>query len=273
MIGDFTPPLGHRLLTPLYDPIVRWAVRGRTLKRRLLADAGLDPGDRVLDAGCGTGTLLAMLGEAGVGLELAGVDPDPAVIGRARSRLRSAGVEAALERGSAASLPHPDRSFDHVFSTLVFHHLPPEAKEEAAREARRVLRDGGALHVADFDAQPGPVGRAAYFLFVRLLDGLGRTRGHADGLLVDLLREAGFAGVRRPGRVPTVAGSVSLFRARRRSGGADQPSGGHADGGSGPASTASGTTRCPQRSGWITAPGAAPGTAGRGSPPRARSRC
>lgn len=218
MSEDFAPALGHRLLTPLYDPIVRWAVRGRTVKRRLIAGAGLAEGDHVLDVGCGTGTLLRALGRSDTGLRLAGLDPDPAVLGRARSRLRSAGVDADLLLGSAASLPHPDGSFDHLFSTLAFHHLVPGAKEAAAREARRVLRAGGALHVADFGAQPGAVSRAAFLLFVRLLDGLERTRGHADGLLPGLLRSAGFAEVRRTGRVRTVAGAVTLLRARRPGG-------------------------------------------------------
>jgi len=106
-----------------------------------------------------------------------------------------------------------------VLTSLLLHHLRPRAKLAALREARRVLRPGRRLHVADFgDPGSGAGGvalRALHFLFVRLLDGLEPTADHAAGRLPEILREAGFSDVRRTGSVVTVAGRIVLLAAER----------------------------------------------------------
>jgi SAM-dependent methyltransferase len=57
----YIPALSFRWLTPLYDPLLRWGMREKTFKRRLITQANIQPGQRVLDLGCGTGTLTILV--------------------------------------------------------------------------------------------------------------------------------------------------------------------------------------------------------------------
>ncbi len=57
----YIPALKFRFLTPLFDPFQRWVMRELTFKRRLLTEARIGAGQRVLDLGCGTATLTLLL--------------------------------------------------------------------------------------------------------------------------------------------------------------------------------------------------------------------
>ena len=101
------------------------------------------PGDRVLDCGCGHGftmAVLACLTEA----ELVGLDPASERLADA-ARLMPPGREVTLVRGTAEALPFPDGSFSHAVCSEVLEHLPGDAA--AARELFRVLHPGGRLVV------------------------------------------------------------------------------------------------------------------------------
>ncbi|CAM5785527.1 class I SAM-dependent methyltransferase [Cellulomonas persica] len=146
---EHLPPMGKAWLLPLYDPFSR-LVGAERLHRRLLGEASLQPGDRVLEIGCGTGNLLLLAQRLVPGVDTTGLDPDAAALARAARKARRRGVDVRLDHGFADALPYPDQSVDVVLSSLMLHHLPDEAKIPAFREARRVLRPGGRLHVLDF---------------------------------------------------------------------------------------------------------------------------
>src|SRR5215211_7729469 len=116
--------------------------------------AATPPGARVLEVGCGPGHLSNRLARRH-GLEVTGVDLDPAMIERARANAGRPG--SARERrpsfvvGDAASLAFPDRSFDLVVSTLSMHHWSDPAAGLA--EIGRVLRPGGRALI--WDLRPG----------------------------------------------------------------------------------------------------------------------
>ncbi len=95
-------------------------------------------GRRVLDVGCGTGRLAAVLAER-YGCKVWGVDRSPEMLEVARGRV-PAGV--GLKVGEAEDLPFRDRWFERATMTLVFHHLDPD---RAVPELRRVLVPGGRL--------------------------------------------------------------------------------------------------------------------------------
>lgn len=210
----FIPPLGYHLLTPLYDRVARWTLRDRAFKERLIRQAGVREGYRVLDVGCGTGTLTALVCELHPACRTAGVDRDRGVLRIARRKMTAGGLPARLSIAAAEALPFPDARFDRVLASLFFHHLVRGGKELALREARRVLRPGGELHVADWGKPASPLMRAA-FLAVRLLDGFAPTADHARGDFPALIAGCGFDEVTETERWATPFGTMALYRARR----------------------------------------------------------
>lgn len=146
---------GRTIGTPRrYDFITRvlFAGRRRTAFRELAAAAGIRPGDRVLDVGCGTGYFVRMLAEiVGPNGSVVGVDAAPEMVAHAASRSRSAG-NVTFEVGSASALSFPGSSFDVVVSSLTMHHLAAADQLPAMREMRRVLKPGGRLLIAEFQA-------------------------------------------------------------------------------------------------------------------------
>jgi ubiquinone/menaquinone biosynthesis C-methylase UbiE len=210
--ADYVPAAGRDWLLPVYDPISRFLVRDHALKGRLIREAALAPGERVLDLGCGTGTLLLLAARAHPDVTLTGVDGDDKALAIARRKLARAGAEVRLDTGLADRLPYPDASFDHVFSTAMFHHLSPDERAGALREVRRVLRPGGAFHLVDFGPTTGFLSRLTGHLFHAVSE---RAREVFEGRLPERMREAGFAEVGEHGRHATPFGTFYTWRGRK----------------------------------------------------------
>jgi ubiquinone/menaquinone biosynthesis C-methylase UbiE len=113
--------------------------------------AQLQPGETVLDVGCGTGTLALIakerVGETG---RVCGIDPGPRQIARARAKAARRSLPIDFEMGVIEQLPFPDQSFDVVLSTMMMHHLPDDLKHQGLTEIARVLKSGGRLVIVDF---------------------------------------------------------------------------------------------------------------------------
>jgi SAM-dependent methyltransferase len=145
----------------IYDTLSRLLL-GRFV-RRVAADIAAVAPDRarVLEVGCGPGHLSLRLARRH-GLEVTGLDLDPAMIARARANADRLGDGEARRPvflvGDVASLAFPDGSFDRVVSTLSMHHWADPAAGLA--EIGRVLRPGGRALVWDFrpGVRPHPFG-------------------------------------------------------------------------------------------------------------------
>ena len=137
----------HGYATPEQERLVAQAEHWR--HRLIRAGTDLPPGTRLLEVGCGVGAVLAVLGQEFPGLELTGVDIEPAQLAFARSHLGRSGAEATLVEADALALPFADGSFDHVWMMWLLEHLRDPVA--ALREARRVLAPGGAITAIEVD--------------------------------------------------------------------------------------------------------------------------
>ncbi|MGY1636315.1 class I SAM-dependent methyltransferase [Geodermatophilus sp. SYSU D00742] len=186
---EYLPGTGRPWLLPLYDPMTR-LLGVEQVHRRLLDQAGLRPGQTVLEIGCGTGNLLLAAKETQPGAVVVGVDPDLTALARAQRKARRRGLAVQLDRGHAEELPYADDSVDVVLSSFMLHHVPADQQETAVREVLRVLRPGGALHLVDADGD-GHDHRDHHGHGHRH----GPARHHVGADLPDLLRRAGFTEV------------------------------------------------------------------------------
>jgi ubiquinone/menaquinone biosynthesis C-methylase UbiE len=201
---DYLPAMGYDRLLPLYDTFT-WLLGVPRVHRRLVALAGIEPGHRVLEIGCGTGNLTLRVQRMHPDAEVVGIDPDPLALARARRKAERAGLPVRWDRGKAGELPYPDESVDLVLSAFMFHHLDDTEKRRALAEIRRVLRPGGQLHLVDIAGHHH--GRAG-----RRMQRNERLRDNAGEGIPDRMREAGLADVRtgERGRLRT-----TFYRAAR----------------------------------------------------------
>jgi ubiquinone/menaquinone biosynthesis C-methylase UbiE len=179
------------LVPPIMGP---WA-------KRLVQEARVEQGQRVLDVACGTGIVARTAAAiAGPG-KVEGVDLDPGMLAAAQRTAQAQGMDIAFRQGDAAKLPQRASSFEVVLCQQALQFFPDKA--QALREAHRVLAPGGRLGVGvlrSLDHQP---------LYAALAEALERHAGPEAGAMMrspfapleqgdlrDLAKGAGFREVR-----------------------------------------------------------------------------
>lgn len=206
--------LGYAWFTPLYDALLKYLLRERAFKNALIEQAHFQNGQHILDVGCGTGTLTILIKQQFPQAEIVGLDGDPQILAIARKKMAEIGWAIQLDEGMSYALPYPDGSFDRVVSSLMFHHLHRHDKERTFREIYRVLRPGGELHVADWGKPQNRLMRLAFYP-VQLLDGFETTSDNVKGTLPQLFQEAGLASVQQTKQIPTLMGTIALYKAQK----------------------------------------------------------
>ncbi len=138
MVGD-----PYRRLAGIYDTFTEPFNAGlRHLALRMMPP---QPGMRVLEVGCGTGTNIQKYRQAGC--EVFGIDLSPAMLAEAQRKL---GPEVGLHRADATCLPYADGVFDLVIAMLTLHEMPKASRPGVLSEMQRVLRTDGQLLLIDF---------------------------------------------------------------------------------------------------------------------------
>jgi SAM-dependent methyltransferase len=126
----------------------------RPLFEAVLDAAGVGPGTRVLDVGCGSGLTLVLAGDRGA--RPSGIDISPGLLGIARERL----PDADLREGDMEELPFDDEAFDAILGVNAFQFAADP--ERALREAARVVRPGGRVVASLFAAPERSQGTAVH---------------------------------------------------------------------------------------------------------------
>jgi len=205
--SKYVPALSFRVLTPLYDTFFKLTMREEMFKRCLVQEAVIQPGQRVLDLGCGTGTLTVMIKKAHPSSEVTGIDGDPQVLEIARRKAGEAGASIRFDEGMAYKLPYPDNSFDRVLSSMVFHHLTTKDKERTLSEIYRVLKPDGELHLADFGEPKGLYAKSVSWVMRRF----ERVDDNINGRIPEMFRKAKFS-VAKTFELLTLFGTLALLR-------------------------------------------------------------
>lgn len=207
--GAPIPALRFHWLTALYDPLIRTWGAAATMRAAVIDALDLAPGMRLLELGAGSGRLAIELKRQHPDVELCAVDTDHAILQIARRNAARAGVDIAFQHGDM-TCPSELGTFDRVYSTMVFHHLQPAAKQQALTTACRALRPGGSFVVADFGRPRGLLQLALFGLIQQPLDGFRNTAPHRDGRFEHAVRSS-FGQVRSAAVWKTAAGTLEMF--------------------------------------------------------------
>lgn len=178
----------YTLYAPFYDVVVRRLARGR---RRAIELLNVQPGERVLIVGCGTGLDLELLPRSAV---VTAVDLTPAMVEKTRARAAALGLEVDARVMDASRLDFADASFDCVLLHLILAVVPDPVA--TAREAARVLRPGGRASIFDKflpdTGSPSLVRRVANVVTNFVATDINRRLGEIlDGTGLEVVRAEG----------------------------------------------------------------------------------
>jgi len=182
---------------PIYDWYCPKLGLGKAFRNATLRLAALQPGERVLEVGCGTGVLTRLAAQAvGASGHVVGIDPSYAMLLVAGQTAVCKASHVEFKAAAIEHLPFEDNSLDVVLSSLMLHHLPPDVKHAGLHEVHRVLKPGGRLLVVDVDRPGNILGWLILWpwLFVPM------TAPNLRGEIPHYLRAAGFDAVQQRGR-------------------------------------------------------------------------
>lgn len=207
--NDYLPATGHQALLPAYDLISR-AMGFNNVYQKLIQQAELADGQRVLEIGCGTGNVIILAKRSRPGIEAVGSDPDPRILERARRKAKHlTGIR--FDHAYAQRLPYPDGEFDRVFSSMMLHHVGADMKPVVAAEVLRVLRPGGRLHLVDIAGGM----HAHHGLLARLVKRNPHFSENIGDAVPRLLSEAGFECREVATQSQRIVGQLAYYQAVR----------------------------------------------------------
>lgn len=207
-IRTFTPAFQYDWALPLFEPFVRLVGVDQDL-RAAVDLAGFQPGQRLLDIGCGTGMLAIYAKRTHPTLDVTGLDPDPAALRHAQRNAQRDHLTLHWHRGFSDELSYADESFDHVTSTFMFHHLSDNERGQTLRQVHRVLKPSGTFHLVDFSE------RKAGSLRDRIFP-QGDRYDDDNTKFLSVMRQAGFADVTKVrARSVTLIGQVAHYQAHK----------------------------------------------------------
>ncbi|MBI5915196.1 MAG: class I SAM-dependent methyltransferase [Bacteroidetes bacterium] len=198
-------------LTRWYDLLIRLTMREATFRSALLAQITVRSPRSILDIGCGTGTLLLLLERRFPKAELVGLDGDAHMLRLAEEKAKGGGGGIDFYQAVSYAMPFNDGSFDVATCSIMLHHLSDTDKVCTLKEAFRVLRSGGEIHIADWGKPSNRLMRLLFYI-IQWLDGFDTTTANVQGKIPEFMAQAGFSKVAETGRVDTMLGTVALYK-------------------------------------------------------------
>lgn len=166
----------------------------RALRKAMVQQAQVKPGESVLDVGCGTGdAAMAAKALAGPSGQVHGIDASPQMITVAQSKAAKVGTQVDFQVGLIEDISFPDAHFDLVLSTLMMHHLPGDLKRAGLAEIYRVTKPGGRILIVDMQSSSGgSLGQRLADVMIQMHGGHAAMHDNVTKL-VPLVQDAGFA--------------------------------------------------------------------------------
>ena len=197
---------GWQWLLPLYD---QWAklLGADRVRNKILGQAVFAPDHRVLDIGCGTGSLAVLIKQLYSRVAVFGLDADTQALAFGQRKAARRGLNIQFDSGVSDQLPYGDASFDHVFCTFMFSLLPRVQKTATFHEIRRVLKSSGSFHLLDLAKMP-----RGGFLLTSLHPG-HRFEVCTEDQILALLDGAGFHHARKTGQDTIWVWPVASYQA------------------------------------------------------------
>ena len=181
-----------------YDVVVWLLSFGKiqALRKVIVGRAQIEPGERVLDVGCGTGDLaMAAKALAGPTGQVFGTDASPKMIAVARRKAAKAGVDVNFQVDLIEDISFPGNHFDVVLSSFMMHHLPDDLKRMGLAEIYRVLKPGGRILIVDMQSSSGgSVGQRLSEFMIQVHGGHTMMKDNVKKLL-PFVEVAGFTSV------------------------------------------------------------------------------
>ena len=175
-----------------YDSYMRKMTFGResVLRKMTVELAHIKPGNCVLEAGCGTGTLtLAAKGQAGPSGQVFGIDLIPGMIEISQRKAALANVDIPFQLGSMDDIPFPENKFAVVLCSFMIFHMSEPVRRKGMAEIQRVLKPNGRLLILDLALPAQPLPRIiARMVFAGMLN-------HDLKELLPLMEGTGFSDV------------------------------------------------------------------------------
>jgi ubiquinone/menaquinone biosynthesis C-methylase UbiE len=210
----YIPALKFHWLTKIYDWLISTFMPEKEFKETLLNNAAIKAQFNVLDYGVGTATLSIMAYNNNNQAIYQGIDIDAKILSIAKQKIERNNLPIQLIKYNGGVLPFEANSMDRIISSLVIHHLTDEQKVEAFREFKRILKQNGEVHIADWSKPTSFIMRLCFHL-VQFLDGYKTTSANVKGKLPEILKSAGFSQVEITHNFNSVLGTVGLFKIKQ----------------------------------------------------------
>ncbi|MEW6456653.1 MAG: methyltransferase domain-containing protein [Acidobacteriota bacterium] len=149
-IKNYIPPTPLNFFTKFYDIGCILMGLGKKFRFFIVQNLKLSGKERILDAGCGTGTLLLILKKIYPSITAEGLDPDSNVLNIAKKKFEKNGINITLYCSKMDNMPFEDNSFDVLVSSLAFHHIKKEERMPSLGECLRILKPRGKMLLIDF---------------------------------------------------------------------------------------------------------------------------